>query len=782
MITIYKNVRTVSTPFYREIAFILDRIKTGSSNVLVESIRKEKDKEKAQILKSQLPAICFSGTFTNRSINGLKEHSGFICLDFDKYETESLMNKERVKLIKDKYTFALFTSPSGNGLKVIVKIPASVETHLDYFNALEKHYSSDNFDISCKDVSRVCYESFDSDIYINNMSALWDKREENLGFKFTERSATVILEDHQEIINRLMVWFDKNYTMSANRNANLFILASAFNEYGIPEDNTKYFCQKFTQKDFKENEINRTIRSAYSKQSLFGTKYFEDNNKVNQIKNELKSGKNIEEIKKTFVNVNAKTIEDIAEANPVDIFWFRTKSNKIQIDNYKYKVWLQENGFFKFYPDGSESFIFIRVENNLIDNTTDVKIKDFVLNHLLVQKEHDVYQYMTNFPKFFKEDVLNTLDSTNVKFKNDTKEVSYLYFTNCAIEVSKESIKFVDYIDLDGFVWKKHIIDFEYKESKTECDFKSFIYNISAKDKGKELSLRSTIGYLLSSFKNSSNNVAVILNDEMISENPNGGTGKGIFINAVSKMKRCSVIDGKNFNFQKSFPYQTVSADTQIIVFDDVIKNFPFENLFSVVTEGITLEKKNKDAIKIPVSKSPKVLITTNYAIAGDGNSFDRRKWEVEFAQYYKKTFTPQDEFGKLLFDEWDQKEWNNFYSYMIESLQIFIKEGLFKSEFNNLHIRQFIASTGFDFWDFVQQKKVPLDDRIDKTQLYGNFCDEYPDYKHKLKQRTFTGWLVKYGNFINAEISEGHSLNVRWIELRTKEKEILEEDAKVHY
>lgn len=768
----------VSTPFYRDILFALDRIKTGASKVLVEQIRKEKDKEKRNKLKEQLPAICFSGTFTNRSINGLKEHSGYICLDFDKYESTELMQLDRVKLCKDKHTFALFTSPSGDGLKVIVKIPANPDKHKDYFIALEKHYNSQNFDIACKDVSRVCYESFDADIYINTKATEWTKCEEDLGHKFIDKTPMVVLSDNQQVINRLMVWFDKNYSMQTNRNANLFILASAFNEYGVPEENAKYFCQKFEQKDFKESEINRTIRSAYSKVSAFGTKYFEDTTKVNQIKNELKSGKNVEDLKKSFVGVD---VEAIAEANPTDIFWFRTKSGKIQIDNYKYKVWLQENGFFKFYPDGSESFVFIRVENNLIDNTTDVKIKDFVLNHLLVQREHEVYQYMTNLPKYFKEDVLNTLDSTNVKFKNDSKEVSYLYFKNCAIEVSSNEVKHIDYIDLDGFVWKKHIIDFDYKESATECDFKKFIFNVANKDTNKEISLRSTIGYMLSSFKNSSNNVAVILNDEMISENPNGGTGKGIFINAISKLKRCSIIDGKNFSFQKAFPYQTVSADTQIIVFDDVIKNFPFENLFSVVTEGITLEKKNKDAIKIPVSKSPKVLITTNYAIAGDGNSFDRRKWEVEFAQHYKKTFTPQDEFGKLLFDEWSAKEWNNFYSYMIECLQLFIKNGLMKSEFNNLHIRQFIASTNFDFWDFVQQKKIPFNVRIDKQLKYIEFVEDYPDFRAKLKQRTFSGWINKYANFMGAEVQEGHSLNTRWVELKLNKKETLEDEQKVY-
>ena len=123
-------------------------------------------------------------------------------------------------------------------------------------------------------------------------------------------------------------------------------------------------------------------------------------------------------------------------------------------------------------------------------------------------------------------------------------------------------------------------------------------------------------------------------------------------MNGIAQMKKLVVIDGKSFNFEKSFAYQLVSADTQILCFDDVKKHFDFERLFSVVTEGLTLEKKNKDAIKIPFSRSPKVAITTNYAIKGKGSSFERRKWELE-PQHYTKEYTPLVEFGKLMFGEW---------------------------------------------------------------------------------------------------------------------------------
>jgi hypothetical protein len=129
----------------------------------------------------------------------------------------------------------------------------------------------------------------------------------------------------------------------------------------------------------------------------------------------------------------------------------------------------------------------------------------------------------------------------------------------------------------------------------TGCDFEKFMFNICAKDDDRFKSLKSTTGYLLHQYKDLSKSMAVILNDELISDNPEGGTGKGLFVKAISKMKKVVTINGKQFSFTQSFPYQLVSADTQILCFDDVKKGFDFESLFSDITEGITLEKKNKE-------------------------------------------------------------------------------------------------------------------------------------------------------------------------------------------
>lgn len=769
IVTIFKSIKDVNRPFHKDVSVVFDRIKNGSSKELIEKIRNGESE-----LKDKLPAICFSGTFNNRAAAGLIKHSGLICLDFDKYPDAKTLKADRNKLIKDKYTFALFISPSGNGLKLLVKIPAEPENHKAYFESLNNYYASEYFDKSTKDISRVCYESFDNDIFINNESEIYTDKVEHENYSYIDRPPVIKLDNENEIINRLYKWFNKSYSMTeGNRNNNLFILASAFSDYGVSELETTRFCLQFEANDFKRTEIERTIRSAYSKgASNFGMKYFEDKEALNNIRKEIKTGATSKDIKTKYPSIDDKSLIEITKETTANDFWSFGKNGKVIIDNYLYKIWLEANGFYKYYPEGSESFIFVKVSNNLIDNTNEVKIKDFVLSELLQLGEHQVYQYLAGTTKYFKDDYLNILDEINISFKEDTIDCAYIYFKNCAVEVSDKGFNLIDYLDLDGFVWSKHIIDFEFKPSDDiECDFSKFIYLISGKDDERVNSITSTIGYLMHSFKTSANNKAIILNDETISENPNGGSGKGIFWNALSKVKRVADINGKSFSFDKSFAYQTVSADTQILVFDDVQKNFKFENLFSIITEGITLEKKNKDAIKIPVSKSPKIIITTNYTIGGVGGSFERRKWELEFSAYFNSKNTPLNEFGRMLFDEWDYNEWLKFYNYMLTCLRMYLVNGLVEHDFKNLEIKKLIRETSFEFYEWASPETIKMNERLNKAFIYNSFLEDYPDWKRfNLSQKRFWYWVDKYCDFKNYQVNKGQdSMGQRYIEITEK-------------
>jgi hypothetical protein len=786
-VTIFQNIKDTSTPFHRDVHVILDRIKEGATKELVKKIRLEKRKPERNELKKSLPAVCFSGIFNKRADNAIVEHSGLICLDFDGYDKQKILLNDKENLSKSKYVFSVFISPSGNGLKVLIKIPADAENHTNYFNSLEKHFNSPYFDKTSKNISRVCYESYDPLIYVNENSSIWDSIEEP---EYTEVNkyrdiATIPITDENKIVDILVKWWVKKYPMSeGQRNQNCYILAMAFNDFGINKSLAGYVLNQYATSDFSLSEIQRTIDSAYQNTANFGTKYYEDEERVNQIKAKLRRGLSKKEVRIQLQDsqLDAETIEavlsKVEEENAKLTFWTKNDKGAIKIVHILFKQFLEDSGFYKYCPEGGKNYVFVKVTNNLIDHTSEKEIKDFILNHLLELDDVMVYNYFADNTRFFKEEFLSMLSTIEIYFIGDTKDAAYLYYKNCAVKITKDDIIPIDYLDLGGYVWKDHVIDrtFSICNVTGRCDYKKFISNICGGDDSRIKTMESTMGFLQHGYKNLSFCPAVILNDEVISDNPEGGTGKGLIMNALSNMKKLVVIDGKSFNFEKSFPYQLVSADTQILCFDDVKKYFDFERLFSVITEGLTLEKKNKDAIKIPFSRSPKVAITTNYAIKGSGNSFARRKWELELHQHYNMSYTPHDEFGKMMFGDWNDDDWCEFDNYMIGCLKGYLKTGLVKSKFVNLKIRQLSAETTHDFIEWCglvdgQERNMALmnDVRLYKNDLYYDFINEYPDYaprgRMSISRTRFYKWLSSYGMYREGVLpEEGRDLNGRWI------------------
>ena len=796
LITIFKNIKEVDAPFYRDVSVALDRIKSGANKDTIKIIRSCKDKGERNEYKKLLPAICFSGQFNKRSDSSLILHSGIICLDFDDYEKKKDMLQDKEMLCKDKYVYSVFISPSGNGLKVLIKIPQDPDNHVNYFNALSKHFDSQHFDKTCKNLSRVCYESYDPLIYINENSSVWDKIDEP---EYKEVNTyrdrpTIPITDENKVVDILVKWWTKKYPMvEGQRNQNVFILAMAFNDYGINKSLAGYVLSQYVTEDFTHEEIDRTINSAYANTQNFGTKYYEDEDRVNQVKTKLRRGVSKKEIRYQLqeAGLDGETIDAVVDRvereNSNLSFWTKTEKGVIKIVPILFKQFLEDNGFYKYCPEGSKNYVFVKVTNNLIDHTTEKEIKDFILNYLIDFDDTSIYNYFADSVRYFREEFLTLLNTIDIYFIEDTKSSSYLYYKNCAVKITKDSVETIDYLDLGGYVWKDHVIDRKF----TMCEYDGsmymkFISRICGDKKSRVKTMESTIGFLMHGYKNLSYCPAVILNDEVISDNPEGGTGKGLFMNALSQMKKLVVIDGKAFAFEKSFPYQTVSADTQVLCFDDVKKHFDFERLFSVVTEGLTLEKKNKDAIKIPFSKSPKIAITTNYAIKGSGNSFARRKWEIELHQHYNKGFTPLDEFGKHFFADWDDDDWCMFDNYMVSCLMLYLENGLIKSRFVNLKIRQLSAETSHDFIEWCglvdgnpSNQLLTIGQKLMKQDLYHEFISEYPDYGPKAKMtisRTrFYKWLAAYGLHTTGQVpEEGRDPNGRWIRFLPAETQTL--------
>jgi hypothetical protein len=159
-------------------------------------------KEKSAMKMHYFPAVTFSGTFKGTGkIDDIDKMSGLIVLDFDHLKN---LEEVRKKLENDSHTFLLFVSPSGDGLKVVVKhnLTDPVKWQYLYFE-LEAYYLnafSLKTDKSGKDISRMCFLPFIESLYKNDNCAVWQYTGTFEAQQKINRPTTNSGESHTDII------------------------------------------------------------------------------------------------------------------------------------------------------------------------------------------------------------------------------------------------------------------------------------------------------------------------------------------------------------------------------------------------------------------------------------------------------------------------------------------------------------------------------------------------------------------------------------------------------
>ena len=787
-ISFFKSITNTSPFVSKDVNHFLDRIKEGKSRKLVEAIRLEPDKDKQNEIKRQLPVVCFGGHFSSRSKKGLKKSSGLMVIDFDDFQTEQEAKEFKEKLKEDKHIFSAWLSPR-IGVKALYRIQnvQNDEEYKNIFLAVKSIYPT--LDDSGKDISRACFESYDPSIYVNLEAEVYvppvQEMVQDHEINEIGQLTNIPLRDQDVIANRLLKWFNGHYDRS-QRNNSVFKLAVAFNDFGVDKSTATIYCNRYAEKGFSVNEISKIIESAYKNTANFGTKHFEDAVRRKRLTNMVLTGKKLKTISKEFGDVNLEQLEEevkiIKDTVNVEEFWTYDHQGKVKIDHYKFKLYLESLNYRKYYPAGNDkTFVFIGVDSNLVDDVNEFQIKDRIMNNLLVNDEVDVFNLCADKTKLFKQDYLSMIETAEIDTEKDGKDYALLYFQNKVVKVFKDKTIQLSYDDIEGYIWRNQIMDRDYIEADHhESMFRTFVWKIAGEETDRYNTLKSVIGYALHSYKNSSDNKAIILNDEMISDTPNGGSGKGLLTQALGKIKKLSSIDGKIFDFSSQFPYQTVSTECQLLAFDDVKKNFDFEKLFSLITEGITIEYKGQDAVKIPVADSPKVIISTNYTIKAEGGSFERRMFEVELSSYFGAAHSPRDEFGCMFFDDWDDKEWARFDQYMINCLQYYLKNGLMTYEQKNLKLRKLINQTAFEFVEYMDSKKYYMGQRINYKTEKEEFIASYEDFAKWLQQRMFNKWIKSYLDFKGYESKSIVSNGIRMYEITDGAPMIGDEDKEL--
>jgi hypothetical protein len=125
--------------------------------------------ERRQFKAENLDYVTFSGIFSHRADKSLLIHSGLIAIDLD-HLSDIIQTKETIRSDHTLEPAMVFTSPSGDGLKVIIPVNMERGLHSDYFDSISLYLLITyglTADPSGRDVSRACFLCHDPQIYIN---------------------------------------------------------------------------------------------------------------------------------------------------------------------------------------------------------------------------------------------------------------------------------------------------------------------------------------------------------------------------------------------------------------------------------------------------------------------------------------------------------------------------------------------------------------------------------------------------------------------------------------
>ena len=279
MVTIFKNFNEVVE--HKTIATILEEIKTGKYKPGIIYLRKslaEKKEEAYNKAKKSLPAFTPSGRFIGgRKLEFLADYSSCIILDIDKLTASELQNAKNLAA-QSEFTYACFISPSGNGLKILVKIDKPKTEHKETFLKVQAHYESIlklEIDKSGKDVTRLCFYSWDENLYLNdNASVFANEVKQSHQAELAEVPVTLNFKPetlNSEAIYNHCVNFTEKKVQFVNGSRNVFVhqLACNLNRKGVTlNDALGYILTDF---GYDEKEVTQAVNSGYGNLHEFGT-------------------------------------------------------------------------------------------------------------------------------------------------------------------------------------------------------------------------------------------------------------------------------------------------------------------------------------------------------------------------------------------------------------------------------------------------------------------------------------------------------------------------------
>lgn len=479
-----------------------------------------------------------------------------------------------------------------------------------------------------------------------------------------------------------------------------------------------------------------------------------------------------------------------------DSFFWKTSysekgDKKIEFNNKELLKFLEANNFANIHTKdlkpGEKKLV--KVNDFIVSEIQIASIRKFVYDYIMQSTKDDVVinKFISKLDSLVSPSKMELLDEIENNFgMPEPYAQRYHYFSDC-VYITANGINVESQSSL---VWDKNVIrrkfirkpviefikkyddgtfDLKFTEEGEKCEFLQYIKCTSNFWKGKEALMNeqdyyyaarhlvnkiTSLGYLMNSWKPRSEQIAIVAMDTKMDEvgASNGRSGKSMVGQALQKILNLVTVDCKKIKNDDDFIYSLVTPDTRVVFLDDTRVNFDFENFYSAITGDMQINPKQGCRYEIKFAEAPKFLITTNHALNDQSSSGKARRVMMAFSNYFTPDYTPNDHFGHLLFDDWDEFQWQLFDNFMMECVHFYLKSmaenwgakgrGVIEPPMEQLNLSSLRQRMGEAFLQWADAYFDPgssnLNAKIQRKTLYDKFHEEYPGSKHRISPNDF--------------------------------------------
>lgn len=243
--------------------------------------------------------------------------------------------------------------------------------------------------------------------------------------------------------------------------------------------------------------------------------------------------------------------------------------------------------------------------------------------------------------------------------------------------------------DLSRIYWRKE------DESNVELTFKE------KKEQDQLLAnIMFVIGYMASEYKDPAKPWMVVMQDMKMSEigKSSGRSGKSLVSMGLSYVRQSFYIPGRDNDLTKDqFLYDGYTRFHRIIEVDDLGEFVDMDLFYTQITGKRRVNHKHHAPEVLEYPDSGKMLVSTNFELRNTDPSTLARLLNSGVSDYYhedrgtdyKESRSPSDKFGRRLYEDFTDEEWNKFFNLVAYCIQMTKRFPKIMPPMENLEKRQ---------------------------------------------------------------------------------------------